>query len=52
MTDLGGASVRLGYNVLKELESNEAALDAIVQHISRSTTTTLHHSPSGLICGN
>lgn len=38
MTDLGGASVTLGYNALKELERNEAALDAIVQHISRSTT--------------
>ncbi|MGD8188548.1 hypothetical protein ACQCN2_00975 [Brevibacillus ginsengisoli] len=38
MTDLSGATVTLEYNALKKLEENEAALDAIVQHISRSTT--------------
>ncbi|MGO0058626.1 hypothetical protein ACTID9_00930 [Brevibacillus fluminis] len=38
MTDLSGATVTLGYNALKKLEENEAALNAIVQHISSSTT--------------
>lgn len=38
MTDLSRATVTLEYTALKELEANEAALKAIAQHISRSTT--------------
>ncbi|WP_414853198.1 hypothetical protein [Brevibacillus sp. IT-7CA2] len=38
MTDLSRATVTLEYNALKQLENSEAALNAIVQHISRSTT--------------
>lgn len=30
ITDLSGATVTLEYNALKKLESNEAALDAVV----------------------
>jgi hypothetical protein len=38
MTDLSRATVTLEYIALKKLESNEAVLEAIAQHISRSTT--------------
>lgn len=38
MTDLSGATVTLDYTALKKLEENEADLEAIVRHISRSTT--------------
>lgn len=38
MTDLSRATVTLEFNALKQLESSEATLNAIVQHISRWTT--------------
>ncbi|WP_429842783.1 hypothetical protein [Brevibacillus sp. FIR094] len=38
LTDLSRATVTLEYNALIQLESSENALNAIVQHISKSMT--------------